>query len=577
MDIVADWCAGDPNSFEPNRPQEMEMILQFLFAMMAASGGGDQAAPATPSREPLRLVVVVVIDQFPAYLLPRFERHFAPRGFRMLMDHGAWFQQAHYPQAATLTGVGHATVATGGLAAGHGIAGNDWFDRERDREVYCVEDEKYTWVGGKGKPDDGTSPRNMTSTTFSDEWCLATEMRPRVVAISLKDRGSILLAGQLGKAFWYDAGTGSFVSSTYYYPDGKLPAWVEQFNAARPTHRFFQQSWDLVAKREAYSAIADDRACEIEPKGLGRTFPHVLGNGLDQPNGDFYKLIATTPQGNQITLDLARAAFEAEQLGRRGVTDMLLLSLTSNDYVGHNFGPESLEYQDITLQTDRQLDSFFADLDRTIGLKHTLIALTSDHGVAPAPEHSKELGLPVGRIDPDEIAREADAALDRAFGDDDWSAMFRNPGLFLRAEPSRKRKLPRSDVEQVAAQAIRRIPGVADVFTRSQLAAGQLPETAIARSVAATFHSERSPDVIIVQQPYWYLYKDVKKNAGMHGSPFPYDTHVPVLLHGPEIQPGRYRRRVSPADIAPTICHILGIAEPSACEGSILDEAISRR
>lgn len=253
------------------------------------------------------------------------------------------------------------------------------------------------------------------------------------------------------------------------------------------------------------------------------------------------------------------------------------LLMDQGDYCGHNFGPESLEYQDITLQTDRQLEAFFADLDQRIGLKHVLIALTSDHGVAPSPEYMQELGVDVGRIDPAEIVRVAETALDRAFGEDSWAAMFRNPGLFLHAAPIRQRGVSPSEAERVAADAVKRITGVAEVFTRSQLAAGQVSDSTLARSVAATFHPNRSPDLVIVQQPYSYLYKDLKKNAGMHGSPYPYDTHVPILLYGPGIQPGRHLRRVSPADIAPTICHVLGIAAPSACEGAPLREAVQSR
>jgi hypothetical protein len=548
-----------------------------VIATLVGAAPGSAQASRLEANDVLKLVVLIVIDQFPAYILPKLEKHFGAGGFRLLTDRGAWYQQAYYPQAATLTGVGHATIATGGLPAGHGIPGNDWYDQARDREVYCVDDDSHQWIGGKSKGEAGTSPRNLTSTTFSDEWLIAQSFRPRTIGISLKDRGSILLTGRVGKSFWYDATTGLFVSSTYYYPDGRLPTWTEEFNSTRPADRYFHKTWKLLLIPEAYGAAADDRPYELPPKGLGRTFPHVLGQGLTQTGPDFYRALATAPQGNELVLDLARAAIAGEQLGTRGVTDILCLSLTSNDYCGHCFGPESLEYHDITLQTDRQLEAFFHDLDRSVGLDRTLIVLTSDHGASPTPEYLAERGMPVSRIDQDEIARVADAALDKRFGAGDWCFKFLNPGLFLRSEPMRQFNVSAAEAEQVAGQAIRQLRGVATVFTRSQLAFGRVPQTEMARLATATFHPDRSPDLIIVQEPYWYLYKDMKKNAGMHGSPYPYDTHVPVLFFGPRIPAVRVATRVELTDVAPTIAAYLGMPAPSACVGKPLVEIVNGR
>jgi arylsulfatase A-like enzyme len=551
------------------RPNPTFVPLLAFLVQLAALPAMPAAPPARPS-----LVVLIVIDQFPARLLRQHEKRFGPGGFARLMEHGAWYEEAYFPQAATLTGVGHATIATGALSASHGIPGNDWYDRETDRAVYCVEDPSHHWVGGAEKAGEGTSPRNLTTLTFGDEWRLANGMRPRVIAISLKDRGSILLGGRLGKAFWYGEESGLFVSSTYYYPDGALPGWVADFNAAKPADKLFGKEWSLLLPRDAYTSTPDDRPYEIALKGLGRTFPHVLGAELTGPGPEFFKTLVNVPQGNDLILDLARSAIVAEQLGRRGETDMLLLSLTANDYCGHTFGPESLEYEDITLRTDLQLEAFFADLDRLVGLERCLIALTSDHGATPSPEHVAEVAMPVGRIDPDALTRAADTALDAAFGSDDWAAKFLNPGLFLRAAPMRAHKVAPSDAERVAADALRKLPGVALVFPRSQVAEGRLPATALARSVAASFHPDRSPDVFVVQEPYWYLYKDMKKYEGMHGSPYAYDAHVPVILFGAGVPAGRHERRVSPADIAPTVCHLLGIQPPASCEGTLLEEAL---
>ena len=549
----------------------MKPLTSLTVIVIAAVLGASLRAEAPPARP--GLVVLIVIDQFPASLLERLEPRLAPAGFRLLMEQGAWYTNAHYPQAATLTGVGHATISTGALPAGHGIAGNDWYDRASDRNRYCVEDESHHWIGAKEKAGEGTSPRLLETTTFGDEWRLEAGPDARVLSISLKDRGSILLAGRLGKAFWYDERTGLFVSSTYYYPDGKLPAWAAEFNAGRPADRLLGSRWDLLLSPASYTAAPDDREYEIDVKGLGRTFPHVLGKGLGAPGPDLWKQVLTVPHGNQLILDMALAAIRGERLGRGGVMDMLLLSLTANDYCGHNFGPESLEYEDITLRTDRQIEGFMAAIEREVGAGRSLVVLTSDHGATPSPEYLTALGMPVGRIDPDHIGKAADDALDAAVGPADWAGKFLNPGLFLR-EPAVEKSGKRAEVERIAAEAVGRIPGVAATFTRGDIAAGRLPDTAIARSVAASFHAGRSPDVFIIQEPYWYLYKNVKEYEGMHGSPYAFDAHVPIILWGPGIRAGRHARRVSPADVAPTVCRLAGIGPPPSSEGSILEEAL---
>jgi predicted AlkP superfamily pyrophosphatase or phosphodiesterase len=550
----------------PLRPQR-SLILGILLAWVAgAQGASETLRPG--------LVVVIVIDQFPESLLTRLSDRLGPSGFRKLMEEGAWFTEASYEHAATLTGPGHATIATGSLPAGHGIVGNDWYDRARDRAVYCVEDPSSHWVGGKEKEGDGTSPRNLTTTTFADEWLLATRREARAVSISLKDRGSILLGGRLPKAYWYDEKTGFFVSSTYYFPEGRLPAWVESFNACKRADGCFGATWSLLLSPASYRSAPDDRPYEIDLKGLGRTFPHVLGRGLPGPGPDFYKLLVNVPQGNDLIFDLARAAVEGEQLGQRGTTDLLLLSLTANDYCGHVFGPESLEYEDIALRTDRQLESFRRDLERLVGSARIWTVLTSDHGATPSPEYLAEAGFPVGRIDPEALAKAADEALDATYGPEDWAAKFLNPGLFLRAEPIRRRQVPLADAERTAARAVLQVPGVAAAFPRAEIAAGALPQTALGRSVSATFHAERGPDVYIIQEPYWYLYKDMKKYEGMHGSPYACDSHVPLVFHGPGIVRGRYARRVSPAAVAPTLCHLLGINPPASSESEALEEVI---
>lgn len=542
-------------------------ILLALLALAAYAPGAERPA----------LVVVIVIDQFPGHLLELERDRLSARGLRLLMDGGAWYTDARYPQAATLTGVGHATIATGALPAGHGIPGNEWYDFETDRQVYCVEDADHHWVGGKEKPGDGTSPRTLETTTFSDEWLIATHSRAKAVALSLKDRSSILLGGRLGKAYWYDEKTGLFVSSTYYASGGRLPDWIEAFNAPRPANRLFRARWELLLPADPGITAPDDRPFEIDVKGLGRVFPHVLGQGLEAPGPDFYKALLHVPQGNQLLLDAALAAIDGEKLGQRGTTDILLLSITANDYCGHVFGPESLEFHDMTLRTDRQLEAFFSQLDSRIGLEKCLLVLTSDHGAMASPEHLEAAGLPSGRVDPDALAQAADEALDRRFGPEEWIAKFVNPGLFIRREPLARRQASLAEAERIAAGAASRVTGIAGAFARSDLAAGRFPPTLIGRAAAASFHPQRGPDVLVVQRPHWYLYKEMKKYEGMHASPYGYDTHVPIIFHGTGIAPGRHPRRVTPADIAPTLSYLLGLQPPPSSEGEVLEEVVNER
>jgi predicted AlkP superfamily pyrophosphatase or phosphodiesterase len=533
-----------------------------LPALCGLGDGSElQVAPERP-----KLVVLIVIDQFPAWIIPRVEQHFSPGGFRRLMNDGAWFTEAYYPQAATITGVGHATIATGGLPAGHGIVGNAWYDRDREVEVYCAADDTVQIVGGPAAKETKVSPRLLTSTTFTDENRIASGFRAKTIGISAKDRSAILLAGHTGKAIWYSQKSGLFLSTTYYYPDGKLPTWTEKFNAARPADKYFQQVWKPLLDLAEYAAPPDDRPFEINHPGLGRTFPFVIGKGI-KLGPEYYKALSVAPQGSELLLDLARAAIAGEQLGSRGVTDILCVSLTANDYVGHAFGPESIEYMDMTLRTDRMLEKFFNDLDETIGSGRWTVVLTSDHGSCQSPEYLAEQGFDVGRVDPQQILAAADKALDDAFGSDDWLAPYNDPGVTIRPSVVKKHKASLAQAQQIAAATVRRVPGVAEVFTSLQLNAGQIPPTTVGRAVAATNHLQRGPDLLIVPKPYWYLSREMHQHAAMHGTPYPYDTHVPLFFYGPGIPAGSHSEIVRITDAAPSISHYLGVPAPAANEG----------
>jgi hypothetical protein len=557
--------------------RSQKLVQWAYFAALAVSvcvdGSSEQSRLVAVSQP--NLVVVIVIDQFPAWVIPRVQQHFVAGGFRRLMNDGAWFTEAYYPQSATITAVGHATIATGATPAAHGIVGNGWYDRNQDREVYCVADESVQIVGGPAERESKVSPRLMTATTFADENRIATSFRAKTVAISAKDRSAILLAGATGKAIWYSQRSGLFLTTTYYYPDGKLPPWVEQLNSTRPADGYFQKIWNPLLKPHEYGAPPDDRPFEIKHKGLGHTFPFVLGR--DVPLGpEYYKALAVSPHGSELLFDAARAAIEGEKLGARDVTDMLCISLTANDYVGHAFGPESMEYMDITIRTDRMLEQFFADLDKLIGRNRWSVVLTSDHGACPSPEYLSGEGYDVGRVDPAQILAAADGALDESFGSDDWLAPYNDPGVTIRPGILAKHNVVISNAQRIAAAAVRRVPGVADVFTSLQLQAGQVPPIAIARAAIATNHLQRGPDLVIIPKPHWYLSREMYQHAAMHGTPYPYDSHVPVFFYGPAIPAGRRNERVSVTAIAGTVANYLRVPAPSASESEPLLHATRR-
>jgi hypothetical protein len=487
------------------------------------------------------------------------------------MEQGTVYRNVHYQHSTTFTAVGHATLATGGNAAQHGLAGNDWYDVGSGQRIYCVEDERHPIIGQKTKAHAGTSPRNLTSSTVGDELVLASGSRSRVFSVSIKDRGAILPGGHLGKAFWYGSSTGTFVTSTYYYDD--YPAWVSAWNAAGHADRFKDQSWTLLQDRATYVYGAqDDRAMEKSYKKLGRTFPHPLGN---EKASDYYAGLRFTPMGDELTLDFVKELMAQEKLGQGEATDMLLVSFSATDYIGHAFGPNSLEYEDNVLHMDALLADFFAYIDRTVGLDRTLIVLSADHGTDEIPEYQANLGFAAGRHYPKRFVEQANAALQQRFGsDENFVVAFWNPSLYLNLATVEKLGLDLATVERALADEMLKIQGFAMAFTRTDLLAGRLTDTKFTRKVQNAFHPRRSGNVLVVQEPFWYLYPNADQFAAMHGSPYAYDTYVPLMFAGPGIRAQVVDRPVQPADIASTLATYIGIKPPSGAQGEPLVEVL---
>lgn len=454
------------------------------------------------------------------------------------------------------------------------MIGNDWLDKKTKQRIYSTEDARHTYLGEDTPKHSGTSPVNMKVTTVGDELLYANR-KSRVVAISGKDRSAIGLAGQTGTAYMYSAATGRFVTSTYYMKD--YPGWWQQFYTAKPQDKFFGKQWTPLLADDAYARSApDDRPWSTNYKGLGTKFPHPVSGGSDKPSKGYYDAVLWTPYGDELTLDFARAAVAGDQLGKNpaGVPDILAISWTSHDYVHHLFGPESKQAQDHTLRLDRVFAEFFTFLDGWVGLDNVLITLSADHGFMNIPEYSTEKRIDAGRIDPDKMIAAVNEALGREFGAGKYITTWWNPTLYVDYDLVDSKKLKRADVENAAAAFLRNYPGVEAIYTRTQLELGQLPNTKLSRQVSVAWHQQLSGDIVVINKPNWYLFAKPLAYASTHGSPWAYDTNVPLMMLGSNwVKAGKYGDS-EVVDLGRTVAHILDVRPPNGCEGRVLTEAL---
>ena len=402
--------------------------------------------------------------------------------------------------------------------------------------VYNTEDERHHIIGREPKAHEGVSPRNLLASTFGDELVVHNGSRSRVFSVSVKDRGAILPGGHAGKAFWFSKSNGHFVTSTYYYDD--YPQWVKQWNTAKPADAYREKSWDLLNDRSTYVfGKMDDRPYEADLKPLGRTFPHSLGGDTKY----FYLFLTLTPVGDALTLDFAKALIEHEKLGQNdtGAPDYLQISFSSTDYIGHLFGPSSLETEDNILRLDRTLADLFQFIDEKVGLDQTLIVLSGDHGAPEAPEYMATLGLSTGRFAFDWFKTEGPLtdALQKKFGRDDLIAGHSHPYLYLNLDAITSAGLDVADVECFVADELIKIPGIAYALTRGDLLAGRITESPIQNQIRRSFHPTRSGNIHMVPEQYWFLHSTEEAEkmgigsiAAIHGSPWAYDTFVPIFF-----------------------------------------------
>jgi hypothetical protein len=438
--------------------------------------------PASADDKNPKLVLHITVDQLRGDLPMRFKDRLGKGGFRYLLESGTHYNNAHYQHANTETAVGHATLATGADPSRHGIVANDWIDQDTGEFVYNTEDGRHHIIGSQPKPHEGVSPRNLLATTIGDELVVDSGGQSRVFSVSVKDRGAILPGGHVGKAFWFSKSSGRFVTSTYYYDD--YPEWVKQWNAAKPADRYKGKTWDLLHDRSSYIAgNIDDRPSEAAFAELGRTFPHALGDGSAKY---FYLILTLSPMGDELTLNFAKSLIENEKIGQGNATDYLAISFSSTDYIGHLFGPSSLETEDNILRLDQVLAELFQYVDQKIGLDETLVVLSADHGAPEAPEYMAEHGMETGRFPLDWFKKGSPLsdALKKRFGRDDLVAVHSHPYLYLNLDAIADARLNMEEVERFVALEMMKVPGIAYAMTRSDLLAGRITESPVHKSGA---------------------------------------------------------------------------------------------
>jgi predicted AlkP superfamily pyrophosphatase or phosphodiesterase len=542
-----------------------------LLLVAAALLNGCATSEPVAAQKP-RLVVFLVVDGLPQYQVTGYRDQLAPDGFRRFLDKGAWFSDARYGHAFTVTGAGHATMLTGAYPHRTGIIGNDWRDRVTGETVYCAQDEAHTYIGHKTQKLDGTSPKNLMVETVGDV-LKRGDARAKVIAISGKDRGAILPAGKMGVAYMYQASSGHFASSTYYMKEH--PAWVNTFNNANPANRYFKTAWSPLLPESAYARSLPDGQSWYNPGGK---LPKVLGEGQEKPGPMFYSSVMASPFGDALSLDFARAAIAGEGLGQDEVPDILSISLSGHDYINHAYSPESRLSHDHVLQLDRLLEAFFRDLDRIVGKDNYIAVLTADHGFSPAPEHSKSLGRNAGRQNVTETLARVNDALAKKFGEAKLARGYSASGILLDGAVIAQKGLPRKAVEDEARRVLVAEPGIAAAFTRTELEnPSSLPAgTPFLAQVRKTWNRERSADVQVLIRNYW-LFESRRAFAATHGSPYAQDYTVPILFYGPRwLAGGRIDQTVEVVDIAPTLARFMGVPAPAASEGKVLPLAAPR-
>ena len=530
----------------------------FIFNSLHSQPASQSASIPRP-----RLIVGIVIDQMRWDYLYRYSDRYTEDGFKRLLREGYSCENTMIPYTPTYTAPGHSCIYTGSVPAIHGIIGNTWYSRSLGRIVYCVEDNSVRSIGVNTNAGQ-MSPKNLWTSTITDELRLSSNFRSKVIGISFKDRGAILPAGHAANAaYWFDNTLGGWITSSYYMED--LPAWVKTFNDKKLPDQYLKKDWNTLFPITTYkNSTKDENAYEANLAGEDNTFPHITSTiTLNK-----YNTFRYTPYANTYSFDMSRAAIEGEELGNRGETDFIAISISATDYIGHAFGPNSIEIEDVYLRLDRDLADFFKYLDQKIGNGQYLAFLSADHGVAHIPGFSKENKLPAGALDDLEIMSRLNNSVDSGFGVKKAVLNVTNYQIYTDAKAIRDAKGDAGKIKDFIIQQLLSYNEIANAFYVDKLTEVAVPLQL--KNMLINGHNQNlSGDIQFVFKPQWF---DGGNVGTTHGVWNPYDSHIPLVWFGWHVKPGKTNREIYMSDIAPTIAAMLHIQMPNGCIGKVIEE-----
>lgn len=540
-------------------------ICFLLFCFISPAQTKTATAASTTVNRP-KLVVGIVIDQMRwDYLYRFYDRYAVDGGFKRFLNQGFSCENTMVPYVPTITACGHTCIYTGSVPAIHGIVGNNWYDQQTKHYAYCTEDSTVSTVGAAPGIPGSMSPRNLHVTTIGDELNQATNFRSKVIGIAVKDRGGILPAGHSANAaYWYDSRNGNWITSSYYMKE--LPKWVQNFNGQKLVDKYYGMGWNTLYPINSYvQSTADEKSYEGTPFGTEqKAFPY----NLKKFSNTNYAAICTTPYGNSMTVEMAKAAVIGEQLGADNITDMLCVSFSSPDYIGHTFGPNSVEQEDDYLRLDKELGGFFKFLDEKIGKGQYMVFLSADHAVAHVPGYSKEHKLPGGLAPAARWKEDLTKMLNEKFGSSKLIIGNYNHQIYLNHSLIDSMKLDQKAIKKAIIQYLIKQPEVGQVFDLANLM--EVPLTAKQRDMVANGYNQHlSGDIQVMLQPG---YIEGYATGTTHGAWNPYDAHIPLLFYGWNVPKGKTNREVYMTDIAATITAMLHIQMPSGCIGHVIEE-----
>ena len=515
-----------------------------------------------------KLVVSIVVDQMRYDYLYRYYNKYSEYGFKKLINKGYNFRNTHYNYAPTYTSPGHASIFTGATPAQHGIIGNNWYSRLKNKLIYAVDDSTVNTVGSTKIEVGKMSPINLLATTVTDELRLSNNGNSKVIAVSLKDRGAILPGGHSANAaYWFDSYSGNWITSSYYME--KLPEWLNNFNARKLPQKYLSQEWNTLLPINNYTESAkDDNLYEgLYPGELKPTFPHAISKMW---KADDYEIIRFTPFGNTLTMDIALASIEGEKLGQGNFTDFLSISFSSPDYIGHKMGPQSIEIEDTYLRLDLEIGAFLKYLEQKYGPEGFLFFLTADHGAAHVPLHLTDQKIPAGRFSNSEIIKYVETFLNEKYGVEKWVLNFVNQQIYLDHTIIKNKKISLIEIQEKIADHLLQMNGVSFAYTSYHFynwSPTDKPEVLYKNG----YYPKRSGDVTILFEPGW-MDSNVGKTGTTHGTSFNYDTHVPLIWYGWHVSKGSTGEHVDITDIAPTVSDMLKISLPNTSTGKILTD-----